>query len=367
MSDAPDYATTLFNHRRSALIYLLPNGKAENGKYYHGTITVDLERWTFVDVFTGDRGDLVKLWQHVRGPRAKNLAADINHFLLNRQSPVNMERFCFDPETMNDVGSVHGDSIEIFSGIKLYAGTTTLLAGYNGSGKSTLSTQIAHMLANHGLKSFILSPEMPPAVTGRIMQRQATNVGVPTDQEWRRAAQHCRSNFLISTLEDRITPTTAISQFNQAYTAGCRFMVLDSLTCVRAGHELYQQANFADDLRNWSRSHPDTYLLVLAHMRKPAGYVSTMVSRYDIRGAGEISDLAGHIWLLQRKNPFSDREKMQYGDFDAKLIVDKNRATGNLTCKMLHFSNHQKLFHATRQPPRYIDYMQDTANVERIY
>ena len=208
---------------------------------------------------------------------------------------------------------------------------------------------------------------MPPAQTGRILQRQATNVGNPTSQEWRRCAQHVRNNFLISTDEDRITPDNALAQLDSAYNEGCRFLVLDSLTCVRTGHELYQQATFADDLRTWIRGHQDAFLLVLAHMRKPAGYMGGMVSRYDIRGAGEISDYAGHIWLLQRKNPFSDREKAAFGDFDARLIVDKNRATGDLSCRMLHFSRLQKLFHHTRQMPRYIDYMSEDDKVERIY
>jgi len=176
-----------------------------------------------------------------------------------------------------------------------------------------------------------------------------------------------RENFLISTLEDRITPVAVISEFDKAYAKGCRLLILDSLTCVRSGHELHQQAAFADDLRNWSRKHHDAFLLIVAHLRKPAGYTGGLISRYDVRGAGEISDLAGHVWLLHRKNPFSDREIVQYGDFDSKLIVDKNRATGKLSCTMLRFSNVQKLYHHQKQPACYIDHLFQSDKVERIY
>jgi hypothetical protein len=227
-------------------------------------------------------------------------------------------------------------------------------------------------MALYGYQSFILSPEMPPKVTAHILARQATNVVDPSEQEWKFAADHVKRNFLISTAQDRITPSRAIQQLDEAYKQGCGFFIIDSLTCVRTGHELYEQAEFSDELRNWSRNHPYAYLLVLAHMRKPSGYTGGMVSRYDIRGAGEISDLAGHIWLLSRKNPFSQQDKAIFGDYDAKLVVDKNRATGNLSCKMLRFSNAQKLFHTSGRPPRYIDYLDQkpkatNANVERIY
>ena len=102
-------------------------------------------------------------------------------------------------------------------------------------------------------------------------------------------------------------------------------------------------------------------------MRKPSGYTNSMMSRYDIRGAGEISDLAGHVWLMSRKNPFSQQDKAHYGDFDAKLVVDKNRATGDLTCKMLKFNKQNKLYYVGNRAPRYIDYFSEGENVERIY
>jgi energy-coupling factor transporter ATP-binding protein EcfA2 len=290
---------------------------------------------------------------------------------LNKDTPEHTARFSFTPEQMADPSGLYGKWVQIFEDIRIYAGTTTLLAGYNGSGKSTLATQIAHMMTEAGVRSFLISPEMPPEVTWRIMQRQSTNSSEPTHPEWALTERHCRANFLLSTVEDRLTPSQVFAQFDMAYAKGYRMMVLDSLTCVRSGHELHEQANFSDMLRNWSRNHPDCYLLVVAHMRKPAGFIGGQISRYDIRGAGEISDLAGHVWLLQRKNKFSQKEVAAYGEYEAKLIVDKNRATGHLVCKMLRFANVSKLFHQKLSVPRYVEYLEERreeqTNVKRIY
>lgn len=367
MLQQKEYAEKLKKSRNLVINHLLPNGFSEIGKYFHNEITIDLRTCIFVDEATGDSGDLFDLWGHVSGKQGDELLYDIDHFLLNQESPPGMQRFWFTPDDIRSPENLYGENIEVFPKVKLYAGTTTLLAGYNGSGKSTLSLQVGHIMSQYGYKTFVLSPEMPPRITAHILARQSTNVGNMTDAEATRAAKHVHDNFLISTTQDRITSYKAIQQMNYGYSAGCRLIILDSLTCIKTGHELHQQADFSDELRNWSRSHPDAFLLVLAHMRKPSGYTNGMVSRYDIRGAGEISDLAGHIWLMSRKNPFSQQDKAHYGDFDAKLVVDKNRATGDLSCKMLKFDKCSKLYYVGNRPARYIDYFSEGENVERIY
>ena len=367
--ELPRYVTRLYEHQDEAINFLLPDHYTEANLVLDGPIKLNTNNCFWTDEQTGECGELVDLWSYKRGKeKGQETEKDICLWLLNRKSPPNMMRFVFTPEELDKPDFLLGDRIEVMPDVWLYPATTTLLAGYNGTGKSTLATQICHIAALHGIKSFILSPEMPPQVTSNILHRQATSVDQPSPSEWQRVSRYVAGHFMISTLEDRITPQAALKQFDDAYDAGCRLMVLDSLTCVRAGHELHQQANFADDLRNWSRKHPDAYLLVIAHMRKPANGQSGLMSRYDIRGAGEISDLAGHIWLVQRKNPFSNKELNQYGDYDSRLIVDKNRATGKLTCKMLRFSPIQKLFHPTKQPPCYVDFDgQKESGVARIY
>lgn len=366
MEDLPTYVTKLYDNSEKALQYLLPNAVMQENLLVQGNIQVNPATLRFRDTQTNRIGELHELWAQVRGLDENTLQADIEHWLLNLDLPDTMTRFNLPPEVISNPEAMYGNRIEVFPDVFFYAGTTTLLAGYNGSGKSTLATQVGHIMANEGYKTFILSPEMPPNVTWHILARQASRVNEQTPIEANKSNQHCLQNFVVSTIEDRLTPALAISQFDKAYEMGHRVIILDSLTCVRTGHELYEQADFSDLLRNWSRSHPDCFLLVVAHMRKPAGYAGGQISRYDIRGAGEISDFAGHIWLMQRKNPFSDKELNQYGDYDAKIIVDKNRATGKLVCKMLRFNNLAKLYHTGKVAPRYIDYM-DPEGIQRIY
>ena len=279
-----------------------------------------------------------------------------------------MAAFCIATEDLQNPHIFTQGSIEILPQIHLHPGTTTLLAGYNGTGKSTLALQIGHELCSVGIKTFVISPEMPPKFTAQILTRQAARPAVPTAALWRQASILIRDNFYISTIEDRLTPEVCLADMDTAYAAGCRMFILDSITCIRTGHELHQQAEFADMLRGWTRSHADCYLVAVAHMRKPAGQFQTRLSRYDIRGAGEISDLAGHIWLLERKDPFNPRDTDYYGTFDSQIKVDKNRNTGKLITKKLNFSMPQRIFHHTQQPPDYLAHI-DVADdaVTRIF
>ena len=361
----PEILVRLQENSEAVLRHLFPHAIIEDDTLYADPIQVNLFNLRWQDTQTRAAGELHQLWAYVKNQDVPTAKADIETFLLSADLPEGMVRFDVPAEILSDPSTLYGERMPIWDDINLYAGTTTLLAGYNGSGKSTLATQIALMCIQDGLKAFILSPEMPPTVTHQIIARQSNSVSNPMPAEWDRMNQHIRDNVIFSTEEDRITPQLALQQFDGAYAAGCRLIILDSITCIRTGHELYQQADFADDLRAWSRSHPDCYLLVLAHMRKPAAHKGGRITRYDIRGAGEISDLAGHVWLLQRKDPFSQKELTAYGDYDARLIVDKKRATGKLTSKMLRFSPVQKLYHPTKQPPRYLDDVHG-ANVERI-
>ena len=278
-----------------------------------------------------------------------------------------MRTFCLSVEDLQDANYFMQGAIQIFPDIYIHAGTTTLLAGYNGSGKSTLALQIAHELASVGIKSFILSPEMPPRATAQILTRQAAHPANPTASLWTQASALVRDNFLISTVDERLTPEAAIRDFDFAYMSGCRFFLLDSITCIKVGHELHNQADFADELRAWARSHPDCYLLAVAHMRKPAGQFQSRISRYDIRGAGEISDLAGHVWLLERKDPFNPNDANYYGTFDAQIKVDKNRATGKLVTKKLNFAPIQRLYHNAPKPPDFIPLIHNQPDVTKIY
>lgn len=274
--------------------------------------------------------------------------------LLDARSIVRMAAFQLEPSALSGPDMFMEGAIEVFPEIYWHPATTTLLAGFNGTGKSTMSLQMAHVLARHGIKSFIMSPEMPPLQTAQILTRQASDIAQPTDDWWRKSAEYVRDNFLISTVEERLTPEMVIADFDVAYELGCRGFILDSLTCVKSGFELHNQADFADILRNWSRCHPDAYLLALGHMRKPQAGVGSRTSRYDIRGAGEISDLAGHVWLLERKDNFDSKSATEYGTFDARLKVDKNRATGRLKIKPLCFFPRLRLFNINGIPPCFI-------------
>lgn len=236
------------------------------------------------------------------------------------------------------------EALPVIRGIQVFPQELTMLAGFNGCGKTTLALQITHEAARAGLKPFLMSPEMPPKKLGSILARQATRIDQPTKAHWGEVYGYVREHFTVSVVEERLTPDDVLADFDEAYARGCRFFLLDSLTCVRLS-ELNEQADFADRLRNWIRSHAGCYLLVLAHMRKPPAGHNTRVNRYDIRGAGEITDFAAAVYLIARKDPHNPKDAEVFQDFDAVVVKDKCRETGHLTKTWLMFNETNDTFH----------------------
>lgn len=282
--------------------------------------------------------------------------------LENSNKASRMGYVTIDPEEASNPEVFLDGAVGLFPKVNFFSGTTTLLAGANGSGKSTLALQIAHIMNSLGIKPFILSPEMPPKFSAQILTRQCTPIAVPNQSLWKDACKYVGENFLLSTVDEQLTPKAALQDFDDAYEAGCRLIILDSITCIKSGRELKDEADFADLLRMWTRAHPDCYMLALAHLRKPNGFGK--INRYDIRGASQISDLAGHVWLLERKDPFNQKDQAFYGDHDSKLVVDKNRATGENSMTMLNFAPRQKLFFDRSGMPEYLP--ADQTNVVRM-
>ena len=256
-------------------------------------------------------------------------------------------------EELSNSATLGKTPMEIIRGIKMFPQEMTVLAGYNGTGKTTLALQMAQVAASSGVKPFIMSPEMPPKKLGSILARQSTRIDSPSQSHWGEVYEYVRDNFMVSVVEERLTTDDVISDFDEAYAQGCRFFLLDSLTCVRL-NELNEQADFADRLRNWVRTHANCYLLVLAHMRKPPSGHNVRVNRYDIRGAGEITDLASAVYLMARKDPFNPKDEEVYGDFDAMVLKDKCRETGKLGRTWLMFNDICKLFHDGTGVPAYM-------------
>ena len=186
------------------------------------------------------------------------------------------------------------------SKFELRPGELTLLAGANGSGKSMLAGQVVAWAMSSGMRSFIASFEMRPIETARRMITQCA--GGDWDEDYARwwAAQ---VDDLIWTWDimDVVKAATVLERV-EAVTEhlSANIVVIDSLLKCGlpqdSGNGYQAQADFVDRLQHASK-HLNVHIILVVHMRKPSpGQAST---KYDIRGASQISDLADNVLLLK--------------------------------------------------------------------
>jgi twinkle protein len=230
---------------------------------------------------------------------------------------------------------------------ELRPGELSVWAGESGSGKSMMISQImAHLLRGED-KVLIASLEMRPEETLRRMITQCAGNPNPSEdwvREW--FAGMDDRLFLYNKLDTveakrMVNATRAAAEF-----LGVTHVVIDSLTKCRLptdgpGH-LSAQTDFIDSLQ-WTAKHIGVHIHLVAHMRKPEGSRRALeASKFDIRGASQITDLADNVLLLTRNYQkekaladeqagvvLDDQERQLLDECDAFLRVDKQRHNGD--------------------------------------
>jgi twinkle protein len=238
----------------------------------------------------------------------------------------------------------------------------TVWSGESGSGKSTILCQLMNWLLMCGETVMIASFEMSPVETLRTMVKQAAGNANPS-RDWKiRWFQSMTQKLWIydklnSVESDRlIKAVRAVSS-----KLGVQHVVIDSLTkCkmpVDGNGALTAQTNFVDQLQ-WVVKHTDLHIHLVTHMRKPERNGRRVeASKYDVRGASQITDLADNVILLTRNHEkedarfsqergyeLSDDQQAALGRPDAFLRVDKQRATGCQRRYGLWYDHGSRLF-----------------------
>jgi twinkle protein len=235
-------------------------------------------------------------------------------------------------------------------------------SGESGAGKSTMLCQIMNWLLMRNVPVMIASFEMSPVETLRIMVKQAAGNANPS-REWKlKWFESVSKNLWIydklnSVEADRLIK--AIQAVNSKL--GVQHVVIDSLTkCkmpVDGNGALTAQTNFVDQLQ-WIAKHTDLHVHLVTHMRKPERNGRRIeASKYDVRGASQITDLADNVILLtrnvekedarfaqERGFELTDQQQMALDKPDAFLRVDKQRATGCQRRYGLWFDQDSRLF-----------------------
>lgn len=215
--------------------------------------------------------------------------------------------------------------------IRLRPAELSVWAGVNGHGKSLLLNQIMLAVMAQDERVCIASMEMKPAQTMRRMTRQAVAVEEPsiefikgfhawTDGRlWLYDQQGTvKANRLLAVVR-YCTEELKITHF-----------VIDSLMKCGLGVDDYNgQKRLVDELSTHAKD-TGTHIHLIAHSRKRESQ-HTAMDKFDVKGAGEITDMADNVFTLwQNKQKEAAIESHEadaatLSEADALLICDKQR------------------------------------------
>lgn len=120
---------------------------------------------------------------------------------------------------------------------------------------------------------------------------------------------------------------------------GCRHIVIDSLTkCGINSDDRNAEKDFIDRLQ-WAAKTLKCHIHLVCHVRKPNAHGEEYVpNKFDVRGAGELTDLVDNVfivWKDKRKEaaeeaqrngfPLEPKEQKALENCDQMLIIAKQR------------------------------------------
>ena len=244
-------------------------------------------------------------------------------------------------------------------------GSLNIITGYNGNGKSTLINQmcIAESLSR-GYKVFAYSPELTnsnlkswlyPTIANDDhfidksyygeKYRTLGEIGVNYIDKWIKDKLFIYSDDSITSSEKQL-----LFDMNRLARAGVRVFIIDNLMKIDLAdsykNEYVAQKIFVNKLKEFARKYKAIVHLV-AHPKKPQ-LGSNKITKYDIAGSGDISNLADYVVSISRITD-EDREKsIELRDKDAVIKVMKDRIKGNGEfANTFKFDKTRKRFYST--------------------
>lgn len=244
-------------------------------------------------------------------------------------------------------------------------GSLNIITGYNGNGKSTLINQmcIAESLSR-GYKVFAYSPELTnsnlkswlyPTIANDDhfidksyygeKYRTLGEIGVNYIDKWIKDKLFIYSDDSITSSEKQL-----LFDMNRLARAGVRVFIIDNLMKIDLAdsykNEYVAQKIFVNKLKEFARKYKAIVHLVV-HPKKPQ-LGSNKITKYDIAGSGDISNLADYVVSISRITD-EDREKsIELRDKDAVIKVMKDRIKGNGEfANTFKFDKTRKRFYST--------------------
>lgn len=213
-------------------------------------------------------------------------------------------------------------------------GEVTIWGGFNGSGKSMLQGQVLAEYALKGVRCCIASFEMKPPKTLARMAKQVLRDGSPSKERVQNFLNNTVGKLWVYDQQGSIRSERMIAVIKHcAEKLKIQHIAVDSLMkCVKGTDDYNAQKEFVDQLTVCARDY-GVHIHLVAHLKKgDERGDERMPTRYDLKGASEISDLVDNVILVWRnKKKERDREggkTVNESDPDSVVIVDKNRNFG---------------------------------------
>jgi len=234
-------------------------------------------------------------------------------------------------QRMNGEGNVVGNHLpwsKTHNCVALRPGEVSVWAGVNGHGKS----QILGMIAAWGLHSskwLIASMEMLPSATMHRMIRQVSGTNQPANDYAIKFMDWTDGRLWIYDQTDSVEQNRILGMVHFcAQELGINHIIIDSLVkCGIKPDDYSAQKEFVDRLC-WAAKANRVHIHLVHHIRK-GDKEGKIPDKFDIKGAGEITDLVDNVFIVHRNKIKEEkiRKKIEVDieEPDCILKVSKQR------------------------------------------
>jgi len=298
------------------------------------------------------------------------ITPDLEDFM----SPVDVSGHVFAPNNFRDETLEWIENRNLKSGcrvpclletdLRIIPGTMSIWAGVNGHGKSALVQQFclwwsAGKFTDKQEKVLFWSPEMAFHVQIERMIKQALGVAEPTTKAASYVMDYLQGKVFIYGKEEHVGAQEIIALARWASANNFTHLVIDSLMMVDLNTDQANlnlgQKNFVRMLKEAART-TGLHIHLVAHMRKGESETK-MGDKMDIKGSGEISDLADYAFLIWKD--VKKQEKLFYDPDDEEWLRKpdgymkclKNRYDPEHPTLPLWFSGKPFSFKSSRRAP----------------